>query len=354
MKKSALKRLTPTLSGQARRSLNTDMFNFDALYQDLRDTEFEPWLESLPSELDAVFQEKTHGFLQDWIELIEQMPVATPSTVDLNAPSIRIGEAADLDAEQAALLEQQLRTIIPWRKGPYEIFGIPVNTEWRSDFKWQRIQPHLSALDNRRVLDVGCGNGYHMWRMLGEGAQLVIGADPSQFFLAQFRAIKRYAGETLPIHLLPFKSEQLPAFTQQYKGIGFDTVFSMGVLYHRASPVAHLQELRSFLRKGGELVLETLVVEGDEQTTLVPEGRYAKMRNVWFVGSTRFLIRLLERVGFVDCRVVDETVTSIQEQRRTDWMTFESLADFLDPEDPSKTIEGYPAPRRATIICTAP
>ena len=330
------------------------MFNFDSLYQDLRDTDFEPWLDSLPQALEAVFQEKTHGFLQDWIDLIDQMPVVKASVIELNADAISIGSESDIDPEQSALLEKQLRTIIPWRKGPYQIFGIPVDTEWRSDFKWQRIQPHLSPLKGRRILDVGCGNGYHMWRMLGEGAQFVIGADPSQFFLAQFRAIKRYAGEELPIHILPFKSEQLPAFNQQYKGIGFDTVFSMGVLYHRASPVTHLQELRSFLRKGGELVLETLVIEGDEQTTLVPEGRYAKMRNVWFIGSTGFLIRLLERVGFVDCRVVDESVTALQEQRRTDWMTFESLADFLDPEDQSKTKEGYPAPRRATIICKAP
>lgn len=330
------------------------MFNFDALYRDLQDTNFEPWLEILPSQLDAVFKEKTHGFLQDWIALIEQMPAVKASVVDFNAGSITIGSAADIEPDQAELLEQQLRTIIPWRKGPYELFGIPVNTEWRSDFKWQRIQPHLTSLQNRRVLDVGCGNGYHMWRMLGEGAQFVIGVDPSQFFVAQFRAIKRYAGEDLPIHLLPFKSEQLPAFTREYKGIGFDTVFSMGVLYHRASPVTHLQELRSFLRKGGELVLETLVIKGDEQTTLVPTDRYAKMRNVWFIGSTGFLIRLLERVGFVDCRVVDESVTSLQEQRQTDWMTFESLEDFLDPDDQTKTIEGYPAPRRATIICNAP
>ena len=330
------------------------MFNFDSLYRDLRDTDFEPWLDTLPAELDAVFKEKTHGFLQDWIDLIAQMPAVKASSVDLNADSITIGSHSDIDSEQAALLEQQLRTIIPWRKGPYEIFGIPVDTEWRSDFKWQRIQPHLSDLKNRRVLDVGCGNGYHMWRMLGEGAQFVIGADPSQFFLAQFRAIKSYAGEDLPIHLLPFKSEQLPAFNKRYKGIGFDTVFSMGVLYHRASPVTHLQELRSFLRRGGELVLETLVVEGDEQTTLVPTDRYAKMRNVWFIGSTGFLVRLLERVGFVDCQVVDESITSLEEQRKTDWMSFESLSDFLDPEDPTKTIEGYPAPRRATIVCTAP
>ena len=94
------------------------MFNFDSLFQDLRVTDFEPWLEHLPDQLDAVFKEKTHGFLQDWIELIEQMPPAVPSVLDLNAESITIGAQSDIDTDQAALLEQQLRTIIPWRKGP--------------------------------------------------------------------------------------------------------------------------------------------------------------------------------------------------------------------------------------------
>lgn len=330
------------------------MFNFDTLYRDLKNSELEPWAEVLPKQIAQVFEEKTHGFLADWVELLGVMPKAKPTDLELNTSRVRIGYIEDLGSENAEILEQQLRTIIPWRKGPYELFGIHINTEWRSDFKWDRIQPHLTSLEGRSVLDVGCGNGYHMWRMLGEGAELVIGADPSQFFLAQFRAIKQYAGDELPIHLLPMKSEQLPAFTRDYKGIGFDTVFSMGVLYHRASPVTHLQELRSFLRRGGELVLETLVIEGDEQTTLIPEDRYAKMRNVWFVASTPFLIRLLERVGFVNCRVVDESITSLEEQRATDWMTFESLKDFLDPIDHSKTIEGYPAPRRATIICEVP
>jgi len=330
------------------------MFDFNTLYRDLEHSELAPWLDDLPQQIQQVFDEKTHGFLEDWVQLLQNMPQATPCDVDFSAGRVRIGQASDMSVDDAVQLEQQLRTIIPWRKGPYELFGIHVNTEWRSDFKWTRIAPHISPLQGRTVLDVGCGNGYHMWRMLGEGAELVIGADPSQFFLAQFRAIKQYAGESLPVHLLPMKSEQLPAFTRRYKGVGFDTVFSMGVLYHRASPVTHLQELRSFLRKGGELVLETLVIDGDENTTLIPEGRYAKMRNVWFVGSTAFFIRLLERVGFVNCKVVDECVTSLDEQRATDWMTFESLSDFLDPNDVSKTVEGYPAPRRATIICQAP
>ena len=173
------------------------MFDFDTLYRDLKGSELEPWLNDLPKQLEQVFEEKTHGFLADWIALLADMPKSTPADVDFNAGRVRIGCAEDMDSADAEMLEQQLRTIIPWRKGPYELFGIHINTEWRSDFKWDRIQPHLAPLKGRTILDVGCGNGYHMWRMLGEGADLVIGADPSQFFLAQFRAIKQYAGEDL-------------------------------------------------------------------------------------------------------------------------------------------------------------
>jgi len=124
----------------------------------------------------------------------------------------------------------------------------------------------------------------------------------------------------------------------------------MGVLYHRLSPIDHLKELKTFIRSGGELILETLIIEGDDSDVLIPEDRYAKMRNVWFIPSTNLLIRMLQRVGFINVRVVDINQTRIEEQRSTDWMTFESLPDFLDPNDSNKTIEGYPAPKRAVIL----
>jgi tRNA (mo5U34)-methyltransferase len=73
------------------------------------------------------------------------------------------------------------------------------------------------------------------------------------------------------------------------------------------------------------------------------------MGNVWFLPSTDTLLGWLRKLGFRDVQLVDVTVTSTAEQRSTDWMRFHSLADFLDPADSSKTIEGYPAPRRATI-----
>ena len=323
--------------------------SFDSLYADLIKQDFVEWQEILPAQLEQAFTQRQHGKREEWHDILAALPDVKASDYDINADRVRIGKASDIDDETREKLFNLLISLHPWRKGPYELFGIHIDTEWHSDWKWQRIQKHLSPLKNRRILDVGCGNGYHMWRMLAEGAQLVVGADPSQFFLVQFHALKKYVGEQ-PIHLLPFKSEELPALTTQYKGKGFDTVFSMGVLYHRVSPLTHLQELKSFMRKGGELVLETLIIEGEEQELLLPEDRYAQMRNVWFLPSPALLIRMVERVGFKNVRIVDINQTSIEEQRKTDWMTFDSLENFLDPNDNNKTIEGYPAPKRATLI----
>ncbi len=328
------------------------MFNFSSLYSDLKKHDLSEWAEQLPAQIAQVFDERFHGKREEWQALLLALPEIQASSIKLDTGCLQIGKPDDCDAATRKQLIGLLQQLIPWRKGPYELFGIHIDTEWRSDWKWQRIQPHISPLKKRAVLDIGCGNGYHMWRMFAEGARLVIGADPSQFFLTQFRVFKHYIGES-PVHLLPFKSEELPAFNQAFKGNGFDTVFSMGVLYHRPSPIHHLQELKSFLRKDGELVLETLILQGGGDCVLIPEGRYAKMRNVWFIPTTSVLERMLQRVGFKNIRVVDVNQTSIEEQRNTDWMSFESLQDFLDPDDPGKTIEGDPAPVRAVVICNA-
>ena len=225
--------------------------------------------------------------------------------------------------------------------------GIKIDTEWHSDWKWQRVAPHLGNLKGRRVLDVGGGSGYHGWRMAGAGAETVIIIDPSCLFYHQFMAIRHFVGaaDHYKTHYIPVPLEVLPEHSQL-----FDTVFSMGVLYHRQSPFEHLQQLKGQLVKGGELVLETLVIDGDANTVLVPHDRYAQMNNVYFLPSVEALTGWLEKAGFSEVRCVDVAVTSTEEQRKTEWMTYHSLADFLDPTDGSKTIEGYPAPKRATLI----
>lgn len=288
--------------------------------------------------------DRPHGDLPRWLAALEALP-AGPAECALDQNTLTIGAAGEQDADG---VKQALQGLVPWRKGPFEFFGVPVETEWRSDWKWQRVAPHLSPLAGRRILDVGCGSGYHCWRMAAAGASAVVGIDPTILFLVQYLAVRRFAPE-LPVWFLPLRMEELPA-----DGGQFDTVFSMGVLYHRRSPLDHLLELKGALCAGGELVLETLVVEGDERTVLMPEDRYAVMRNVFFLPSVAMLTRWLERCGFVDVRCVDESNTTVQEQRSTDWMRFQSLPDFLDPDDHRLTREGYPAPRRAVLVARKP
>lgn len=245
-------------------------------------------------------------------------------------------------------LTELFKKFHPWRKGPFDLFGIHIDTEWRSDWKWDRVKDHIQELRGRTVLDVGCGSGYHCWRMRGAGAELVIGIDPTLVFNMQYQAMARYLPDE-PVYVLPVGIDDVPPDLR-----AFDAVFSMGILYHRRSPIDHLFELRACLSRGGELVLETLVIEGEEGEVLLPGDRYAQMRNVWFIPTVATLELWLRRCGFENIRTVDVNTTSLEEQRATDWMHFQSLTDFLDPEDKTKTVEGYPAPRRAIITATAP
>jgi tRNA (mo5U34)-methyltransferase len=302
------------------------------------------WLNELPQQVDQVWREQVHGDMPKWREALSRLPRLTPSKLDFSSSKVTGGVAADCDDKTRDQIVEALQKLHPWRKGPYQIAGIDVDTEWRSDLKRDRLVERITPLQNRIVLDVGCGNGYHLWRIYGEGASRVIGIDPTQLFNMQFEAVKHFVGNDFPVHLFPLGIEQLPADLK-----AFDTVFSMGVFYHRQSPFSHLSELLGALRQGGELVLETLVIEGGEREVLVPEKRYAKMRNVWFIPTVETLKGWMLRSGFSEIELIDVCQTTPEEQRATEWMRFESLKDYLDPQNPQLTIEGYPAPRRAIL-----
>ena len=323
-----------------------EQFEFDQLADWMTANGMEQWAQLLPKQVSKGLSYERHGDLPGWLEHLGTMPPVTIDHCELGT-EVKL-DSSTISEDQRRQLKKALQGLIPWRKGPFQICGITIDTEWRSDWKWDRVCTHVAPLQDRTVLDVGCGNGYHMWRMLGMGAKRVIGVDPSPRFSVQFEIVKKLLPEA-PVNLVPCAIEDIPRPLEI-----FDSVFSMGVLYHRKSPLDHLYELRDALRPGGQLILETLVIEGDELQCLIPKDRYAKMRNVWFIPSSKMLALWLERLGFRDIHVVDETPTTTEEQRATDWMKFESLPDFLNPDDYSKTIEGYPAPLRATIVANKP
>ncbi len=320
--------------------------DYTPLFQRLQDTPLERWATQLAEHIRHSLAVERNADISRWQAALQALPDIAISTADLTTPSVTAGLSADCNEQTRTQLEEALRGLHPWRKGPFEICGVTIDTEWRSDLKWERLTSSIEPLKGRTVLDVGCGSGYHCWRMAGAGAELVVGIDPTPLFIFQYWALQKYLQDPR-VWVVPQRLEQMPAQLNT-----FDSVFSMGILYHRRSPLDHLLELREALRPGGQLILETFVIEGGEGEALVPEGRYSKLGNVWFIPTCATLCSWLRKMKFENVEVIDVTVTTSEEQRSTEWMKFHSLKDFLDPQDASKTIEGYPAPRRAIITAT--
>lgn len=301
------------------------MTDLEPLWRALDGLGLGTWRETLQPLLEERLAPTSHGDMPGWLEILERLPASSAD------------ESREL-----------LRRLNPWRKGPFTLGDVEIDAEWRSDVKWARIGGAIQPLDGRTVLDVGCGNGYYALRMREAGATTVIGIDPTLLYVIQFQAIARYLSPG-GVFVLPLRLAELPPDSHS-----FDTVFSMGVLYHQRSPLDHLRQLRGSLRRGGELVLETIYIPGEESFACTPANRYARMRNVWLLPTIAELTTWLERTGFADIRVVDTSVTTPAEQRSTPWMTFESLPEALDPENPERTVEGWPAPRRVVTIANLP
>jgi len=317
---------------------------FEQTYAHIEAAGMGGWLKTLPGKVDAAFDRSRWGDLPRWQKAVNELPELSPSEIDLDQPAVRVGSEADVDDDTRSRMMGLLKTgLHPWRKGPFDFFGIPIETEWRSDLKWDRLKGHIQPLVNRTVLDVGCGNGYFGWRMKGAGARLVCGIDSTILYPLQFQVFQKYIQDD-SVAVFPLDIDDMP------EELLFDTVFSMGVLYHRRSPLDHLLQLKNWMREGGELILETLVIDGGKDTVLTPKDRYAMMPNVWLIPSVAALEAWLKKTGFKNIRCIDVTKTTPDEQRGTDWMNFQSLQHFLDSKDPQKTVEGYPAPQRAILL----
>ena len=120
----------------------------------------------------------------------------------------------------------------------------------------------------------------------------------------------------------------------------------MGVIYHQRDADSHVEALFRRCRPGGQVILESIVADED----FIPENRYAGMRNVHLIPSVCTLKNKLRAAGFINPILVDVSTTTIEEQRKTAFMPFQSLRDALDQSDNSLTVEGLPAPKRAILI----
>ena len=243
--------------------------------------------------------------------------------------------------KDVAHLKDVAKMMMPWRKGPFKVFDIFIDTEWKSDIKYNLLRPHFN-LKNKKVADIGCNNGYYLFRMQEDEPKSLVGFDPSPLYKTQFDFINRFVKSEIIYELLGV--EHLEFYEEK-----FDTIFCLGVLYHRSDPVSMLKSLYKGLENKGEVILDTFYIDGEVDMCLCPKSSYSKIPNIYFVPTISALKNWCLRAGFNEFELLEKSTTSSDEQRKTEWIEGQSLEDFLDPIDSSKTVEGYPAPKRVYV-----
>ena len=307
------------------------MWDLDALLKRLPEY-WEPYRKVIESRLSQRF----HGDYDKWQDILNRLPEIQPTFIELKNA---VTAESQTRPEQIEELKTLLLALSPWRKGPFNLHGIHINSEWRSNRKWSRIYPILKNLRGANVLDVGCSNGYFGWRMLGNGASFVLGIEPSILFCMQHLAINYYLKDDRN-WVIPLRFEEIPTTE-------FEIVLSMGVVYHRRQPQEHVDQLFACTKPGGQVILESIIAP--ENLVIPSKQRYARMRNVYLVPSINQLKKWMSNSGFRSIQLVNTAITTIEEQRPTEWMKFKSLQHSLDPQNFQITIEGYPRPTRAVL-----
>ncbi len=276
-------------------------------------------------------------------ERVESLAHLKADHLDFSGDVVTIGHADEISPADQQQLLAALRDFMPWRKGPFSVFGIDIDAEWRSNRKWDRLLPVLPDLKDKVVADVGSNNGYYMFRMAHHNPRLVVGFEPYLHHYFTFRMLNGFAGcGNLELELLGV--EDMGLFRES-----FDVVFLMGILYHRISPLECLKEIKKSMTPGGTLIVESQAIPGQDPVALFPEGRYAKVPGTYFVPTGACVRNWMIRAGFDQVEIFCSHPMGSEEQRCTEWMDFESYADFIDPQNPQLTVEGYPAPLRVYL-----
>lgn len=282
-----------------------------------------------------------------WNQIHKELKVLVKDVDGRLASSPLIGDTIEAPLPEGfdyGALERLCTSLISWRTGPYTLGSFTIDTEWRSHMKWSRVAPLIPQEPGMRIADVGCSNGYFMHRLSTLQPDITVGFDPIERCWLQFALIQSIM-RTRNLAFVPMGILSLEAFKEF-----FDFTLCMGVLYHQRDHALAVRRLFDATRSGGRVLLESLVVPSDKPLVIESRDRYAKMRNAWVIPSAHHLHTLFKDAGFTEISVHSFGPLTTNEQRATKFAPYESLADFLDPNDPTRTIEGHPAPHTAAVI----
>ena len=108
--------------------------HFSPFIDSLNNSDQAAWAEVLTAQLIRRFEDNPHGDMARWHAALQTLPSDLPAKVELNSSAVTVTSEQPLSEQDAENLEQGLRGLMPWRKGPFNFFGTHVDTEWRSDW----------------------------------------------------------------------------------------------------------------------------------------------------------------------------------------------------------------------------
>ncbi|UDG80379.1 tRNA 5-methoxyuridine(34)/uridine 5-oxyacetic acid(34) synthase CmoB [Candidatus Annandia pinicola] len=312
------------------------MFNFNYFYKTIINTPLHNWLNTLPTQILQWYNNNINNVnFKKLFYILNNIPIVKPKYLDLKNSIIVCN---NLKKKKKNIIKKLLFKLLPWKKGPFYLYGINIDSEWRSDWKWSIIKPYVKNIKKDLVLDIGCNNGYYMWRMLGMGSKIIIGIENIPLYFFQFEVIRKLVGNYNNIHMIPLN------FNIIKKIEAFNIVFSMGLLYHLKSPFNHIIKIRKNLLNGGELILETLVTLKKDNTIILPIEKYLNMKNIWFIPSIILLKKILIKCKFENIRIINYRYINVKEQRNTKWILNKSCLNIKN--------KNHNIPLRVIIMAT--
>jgi tRNA (mo5U34)-methyltransferase len=104
---------------------------FDLFFNDLTLHQFKE--ECLSKSLKAL--QVKNGNIPKWNKSIDELESYSKGELGLNKPYISIQNVGTSSEN----IELSLRKLLPWRKGPFLLNDLVLESEWHGDLKWQRL-----------------------------------------------------------------------------------------------------------------------------------------------------------------------------------------------------------------------
>jgi len=158
--------------------------------------------------------------------------------------------------------------------------------EQRAERKYCLIKPYLSSIPDRRILEIGCSNGYLLKRLEEEGYH-VFGIDPSSGFL-------EYAKQ---VYGLNVSKGMFPEDISDKWGKRYGLIVALHVLEHTHNPRAILEEIYTHLHEEGFAVIEVPDIARIADTRLYIHSATFQKSHLWDF-SAYTLTRLMNDCGF--------------------------------------------------------